>query len=77
MDGRGSEVRLVVPYIHRAKKQEGDSHADRAMRRRVSCPSMTCFHYLRRTSGVFHAWFHVVRQTYAHLDKGSKQYGVS
>jgi len=53
------------------------SRADRAVRRRVSCLSMTCFHYLRRTSGVFHAWFHVVRQTYADLDKGSKQYGVS
>ena len=55
--GRGSEGRLVVPYIHRGKKQEGDSRADRARRRRSSCLSIMCFHYLRiqRTSGVFHA----------------------
>ena len=30
-----------------------------------------------RSTRVIHAWSSAVRQTYAHLDKGSKQYGVS
>ena len=38
VDGRASEGRLVVPYIHRGKEQEGGSRADRAVRKASELP---------------------------------------